>query len=112
MLVQTLQDTGLKLAEIQYYLKFHVKVSSPTTCETRSFWFAAVSLFQPHQCTVWYGSPVQVWSQVTFLDIVLIPVSYIKSRSAYASASVNFGRVIGQDNVLIVVPLVNDMHFV
>lgn len=113
VLVQTLQDNEIKLAEIQYYIKCYVKVSSPsTTTKSESFWFAAVALFQPHDCAVWYGSPVQVWSQVTSVDILLVPVSHIKCRSAYASASVNFGRVIGHDNVLIVVPLVNDIHYV
>lgn len=77
--------------------------------ETRSFWFAAVSIFQHHNCKVWFGKPVQV---CTFSDILFIPISHIKSRVAYASTTINFGRIIGQDHVLVVVPLVNDMHFV
>ena len=79
--------------------------------ETQSFWFATVSLVQSHNCKLWFGKPVEVWSCVTFSEHVFIPISHIKSRLAHTSTTINFGRIIGQDHVLVVVPLVNDMHF-
>ena len=108
--VRTLQGSQLSLGEIQYYFKFHVKVSSTSGVDMKSFWFAAVLLFEPHNCKVWFGTPVQVWSRVTLPDHLFIPLSYIKSRTAYVSTPIDFGRVIGMDNVLVVVPLLNDMH--
>ena len=86
-----------------------MKVNSSNGTESRSFWFAAVPLFLDHPCRVWFGSPTEVWSRVTSRDI--LPLSYILCRIAYASTSVNFGRVIGEDTVLVVVPLSNDMTF-
>lgn len=111
VVVNTITSSEPKVAEVQYYLQFHVKVNSSNGTETRSFWFAAVSLFLEHPCRVWFGSPTEVWSRVTSRDILLLPLSHILCRTAYVSTSVNFGRVIGEDTVLVVVPLSNDMTF-
>ena len=77
--------------------------------QTKTFWFAAVSFFEKHHCKVWFGTPTQVWSR-SISDTVFIPVSHIKSRTAHVFTNVYFGRVIGNDYVLVVVPLVNDMQ--
>ena len=54
---------------------------------------------------MWYGNPVEVWSTVTSQDIIFIPLTFIKSRTAHITSFVNFGRVIGEDKVLVAVPL-------
>ena len=113
VVVRTVQTTELKVAQIQYYFKLNVCVeSSAADSEIKSFWFAAISLLDSHSCKVWFGNPVQVWSQVTLPDILFIPISFIRSRTAYIATSVSFGRVIGSDRVLVVVPLTNDMKFI
>lgn len=61
VVVHTLQNTELKVAQIQYYFKFHVSVKLATgDFEMKSFWFAAISLYESHSCKVWFGNPVQV----------------------------------------------------
>lgn len=111
--VRTFESTESHLAEVQYYFRFHVQVASYTpgiSDETRSYWFAAVTLFQPHPCKVWFGSPTEVWSQVASFNLLLIPVEFIKSRTVHTSCTVNFGRHIGEQNVLVVVPIINDLY--
>ena len=62
VVVNTTTSSEPKVAEVQYYLQFHVKVNSSNGTETRSFWLAVVSLFLHHPCRVWFGSPTEVWS--------------------------------------------------
>ena len=87
-------------------------MTTDSCVSTKTFWFAAVSLFERHNCKVWFGQPTQVWSQVTSPDTIFIPVSHIKCHTAHVTTTVHFGAVIGDDCVLVVVPLVNDMHSV
>lgn len=92
-----------KLALIHHFLKVDIIFrESP-----RSIWFVAVNYFFEHQCRVWFGLPVEVWSTVTSQDITYIPLTCIKSRVAYSKQDVNFGRVIGTEKVLIVSPLLD-----
>ena len=70
-----------------------------------SFWFVAVKLYSGHLCKVWFGSPTEVWSAVTTPDMHFLPLTCIKSRVAYCKKTVDFGRVIGNDSVILAVPL-------
>ena len=54
VVVNTITSSEPKVAEVQCYLQFHVKVNSKNRTETRSCCFAAVSLFLPSlSCLVW-----------------------------------------------------------
>ena len=44
------------------------------------------------------------------MDMCYLPLSCIKSRVAYCSTTINFGRIAGQDSVYIVVPV--NYHYV
>ena len=92
------------LAEIQYFFQCDVCVGSDGAI---SFWFVAVSFYFDHQCRVWFGSPTEVWSAVASPDIFFLPLSCIRSRVAYCKKEVHFGHVIGNDSVIIAVPLVS-----
>ena len=66
-------------------------------------WVAAVSIYMAHNCKVWFGKPTQVWTTVTYPGYSFIPLTNIISR--VFTTTVNFGRLIGNDYVNIVVPL-------
>ena len=68
-------------------------------------WVAAVSWFDVHQCKVWFGFPTQVWSTSSFQELCFLPLQNIKCPVVYTKATVNFGRVIGDDVVFIVTPI-------
>ena len=110
VLVRTFSSTDHQLAEVLYYFKFYANVDSSSDMETKTYWFAAVSLFQAHACKVWFGNPIEVWSPFTTApDVHFIPLSFIKCRTAYIATTVNFGRCLGEQDVLVVAPLINDM---
>lgn len=90
-----------KLCEIQYYARCVVKYQRKTSF----IWLSAVSFFPEHQCNVWFGCPTEVWGGVTDMDINFVPVSSIQHRVAFAKSSVDFGQVIGTDNVVVASPL-------
>lgn len=90
------------LAEIQYYAQCAILEPGG---ETRVEWVVAVSFFFEHNCRVWYGYPAEVWSTATLPDIVFIPISNVISRIVYVESVVNFGRIAGEQKVLVVVPI-------
>ena len=95
-----------RLAKIQYYVKCSIAYDNTMinlTCH--SYLLAAISLFDEHQCKMWFGRPTEVWSGVTSSDVYFIPISYITKRVAYVKTSWKFGTVIGTDSVMIVTPL-------
>ena len=108
MVKRNATDSHLQLALIHHFLEVDIlhtcdePYSENSAC---SKWFASVSYYCEHQCRVWYGSSVEVWSTVTSQDIHFIPISWIKCHVAYSKQNVNFGRIIGIEKVLIVSPL-------
>lgn len=95
-------ETKIKLANIEFFFRCNVRVRSESVV---SFWFVAVKLYSDHLCKVWFGSPTEVWSAVTTPGMYFLPLTCIKCRVAYCKKTVNFGRVIGNDSVIIAVPL-------
>ena len=79
-----------RLAEVQFFCKCKVKCNG--IC--KDIWLAAVCFFPEHQCKMWLGRPSEVWA-----------LSEFHNRVAFTKGSVNFGRYIGTDNVVIVSPL-------
>ena len=95
-----------KLAVVHYYLKLDVLESKAASdlCKVKQnvcIWFAAVSFYIQHQCRVWFGSPIEVWSSTTASEIAFIPISCIKCRVAYSRRQVDFGKVLGTETVMI-----------
>ena len=105
--VQTLDaaNSMSELARIDHFAKCTCIVRATHKQEKYSLWLVALSFFDEHSCKVWFGYPTEVWPTVSSLDMCYIPLSYIRSRVAYCSTSINFGRIAGQDTVYIVVPV-------
>lgn len=72
---------------------------------THRHWLAKCSPYMPHRCVPWYGYPTQVWASVLVEDFEYYFLNQITSRVVYVRTNVNFGRVIGEDCVLIVTPV-------
>ena len=95
----------LHLAKIEHFVKLDVRDNSNAT--TICLWMACVQFFDEHQCKVWFGGSTQVWKRTTSPDMFYIPICDVKSRVAFCSISVNFGRVIGEEMVHVVSILSN-----
>ncbi len=102
---QTGETIGL--AEIQYFMEC---VAIPNNDHTQAvkLWIACVNWFQEHPCKVWYGNPVQVWTTVSTPGSFLVPVRSIKSRLVYVKCTRDFGTVLVNDTVYVVVPLMSN----
>ena len=68
--IYSLTDSEFRIAEVEYYFKVYVKVTTDSCVDTKTFWFASVSLFERYNCKVWFGNPTQVWSRLTTPDTV------------------------------------------
>ncbi len=91
------------LSRVHYFAKCACKLKKAN--KTEIFWFAAVSNFCSHQCRVWFGHLVEVWTRVWQPDMHFLPLSFIHSRVAYTTAHISFGQDIGSETVFIVVPV-------
>lgn len=89
------------LGEVCFFGEVHVKYG----CETKSQWIAAVRWYEEHPCKVWFGYPVQVWFPMQVPGYSLIPLSAITTRVVHSKMTVNFGRHIGSQAVIVAVPL-------
>lgn len=92
-----------KLFEILCFVQCTVKVVD--TSDVQKHWLVKCSPFMSHQCKPWYGYPTEVWSSVLEDDYKYFTLDRIQSRVVYTEANVNFGRVMGHDNVLVVIPI-------
>ena len=88
-------------------IEFFAKVDVITTDDNHqsSFWIAVVSFYYEHQCKVLFGHPTETWARSTLPDWFFIPISYIQSRVAYCEMEVDFGHIIGKENIVVVSPL-------
>ena len=64
-----------------------------------------VSLFISHPCKAWFGWPTEVWSDMHSSQEIYIPLQKISSLAVYTRAEVDFGRRIGKQRVLVVIPM-------
>ena len=82
-------------------------VEQPTNkCTRHTHWLANCTSYLEHPCQLWYGKPTEVWSNsLSSFDVNYFLISSITNRIVYVNAEVNFGRFMGTDNVLIVVPI-------
>lgn len=96
VLTQNHDEATQTLLEINYFAQCSIE-GSP-------FWIAAVTMYMEHPCRYHYGYPVQVWT-ITPSSVSFIPISAIKSRVVFAQSRVNFGNIIGEETVHVIVPL-------
>ena len=96
------------LIEINFFIKCIIFVTDQSTnkCTRRTHWLANCTSYLEHPCQLWYGKPTEVWSNsLSSFDVNYFLISSITNRIVYVNAEVNFGRFMGTDNVLIVVPI-------
>lgn len=95
------------LVEINYFVQCTVLVTNPLNnqCSRHSHWLAHCSSYMEHQCKAWYGYPTQVWSIGFRTGFNYFLLNDVTSRVVYVRTKVNFGRIIGEDSVLVVVPI-------
>ena len=74
-------ESGTQLADIVYFVECICRIDGST--ELSRMWFAYVNWLLEHQCKLWYGNPVQVWTTVQSPSSFFIPVKNIKSRLVY-----------------------------
>ena len=55
-----------------------------------------------HACKNWYGFSTEVWAATLENDFDFFPLEEIQYRVVFVKTTVNFGRYIGEDSVLIV----------
>ena len=96
-----------KLVEINHFLLCTVLGTESSTDHSFSHqhWLACCSKFTEHVCKPWYGYPTEVWGATTESDCFYSLVSSITHRVVYVKATVNFGHIIGDDAVLVVIPI-------
>ena len=66
-----------------------------------TLWVACASFYDEHDYKSWFGGPTQVWTRSIF-DVQYICLSSIKCEVAICETEVNFGGVIGKQNVYVV----------
>ena len=94
-------NLGTHLAKIEFFAKVDIQQrAGPVSC-----WIAAVSFYFQHEYKVWFGYPTEVWALSTMSDVFFIPIEHIICRVAYAKMEVDFGRLIGKQEVMVVSPL-------
>jgi len=96
---------GPKLARIDHFAKCTCVVKTIHKQTLKSLWFMALSFFHEHNCKAWFGYPTEVWTTVTSMDMLYIPLTNIQSQVAYCSTSIDFSPAVGSDTVFIVVPV-------
>lgn len=93
------------LAEIQFFANINYTLATNST--TERIWVAAIQYFIPHPCKGWFCHPAEVWCKETSPGLFFIPLKHIKTRVVYTVSPVDFGRVIGVQTVMTIVPIVN-----
>lgn len=96
-------EETLSLAQVEFFAECSVVVSSSNN-QLHTECLAAVSWFEPHLFRVWFVNPTEVWCS-TQTSFEYLPVRNIKHHAIYIKASVDFGRQVGTDTVLVVSPL-------
>ena len=76
LLVNT-KNNQTQLVQVNCFLQC---VVLQTNIPPQPLWLAAISNFESHPCSVWFGHPVQVWSCVVINEEHFLPISLIASR--------------------------------
>ena len=94
-----------KLFEIIRFVKCYVLIKEEHHTETVEMWLVKSSPYMEHPCQSWFGYPTQVWASTLENDYQFYMIEEITDRVVHATTKINFGRPVGEDNVLIVSPL-------
>lgn len=100
-----LDGSSSKLAEIEEFIECIVSSSSPES-EGDRVYLVGIYWFIQHECKVWFGHPVQVWSDMHTSSIAYIPLCNISSPAVYTHSDVDFGRAIGCHRVIVAIPCI------
>lgn len=92
---------SMNLAEVQYFAS--CTIVSAGDGHKQIMWVASVRWYMEHQCRVWFGQPAQVWSGACYPGNFFIPITNVVSRVVYVHHLVNFGRVIGEEKIYVIV---------
>ena len=94
----------LHLARIEYFCDMNLICfqNRPESARLHIIteWIAYVTFYDQHDCKVWFGGPTQVWAK-SLSSSKYIRLSSIKNRVAYCETDIDFGRVIGEQKVLV-----------
>ena len=102
------QNSYAHLTKIEWFAKVHLSFVPSTSQDcVSSIWIACVRFYDVHNCRVWFGGPTEVWCKSSTTGRHYILLSSIECRVAYSEATVNFGRLIEDQSVLIVSKLMN-----
>ena len=96
----------LFLAKIESFAKMNFQDKKLEGSEVTTLWVACASFYDEHDYKSWFGGPTQVWTRSIF-DVQYICLSSIKCEVAICETEVNFGGVIGKQNVYVVSLLSN-----
>ena len=95
-----------KLIEISSFVQCKAKITDAFgVCCDESFWFLSGSSYLNHSCKLWFGYPTEVWTTVLNDDMTYYFINEISSRVIFVETLYDFGRIIGEDKVLIVTPV-------
>ena len=102
---------GTKLFEILGFVQCNAKITNAAgVCSDKSFWLLSGSSYIEHPCRLWFGNPTEVWTTVLKDETEFFFVTEITSRVVYVETMYQFGRVIGEDRVLIITPIPLYLH--
>ena len=97
---------GRSLVEIISFIKCTVIVTDPSNqCSTHHHWVTHSLSYAEHPCQSWYGFPTEVWANRLNSGFNYSLLEDITSRVVFVKEKINFGRFIGEDSVVVVVPI-------
>ena len=93
-----------KLIEITSFMNCTVIVKSaenPSNCHTNTHWLLTGQSYMEHPCRKWYGGPTEVWASATNSNVEHYLVQDITHRTVSTVTKASFGRIIGEDTVVV-----------
>ena len=97
---------GDTLYEIDSFIQVTVMVTSDSdSIATEKQWLVRCFMYSDHQCKPWFGYPTQVWSATLNRGFHYFLLTQIDGRAVVVESKVNFGSIIGEDNVIAAVPV-------
>lgn len=93
------------LYELDCFIKVTVIVTNATV-HTEKHWLVRCLKYVAHNCRPWFGYPSQVWGATYETDCYYyFLLNQIDARAVFVQSTINFGRVIGEQCVLVAVPI-------
>jgi hypothetical protein len=97
---------GDTLYEIDSFINITAMVMDDSnTVKTEKYWLVRCFSHAHHQCRPWFGYPTQVWSTALSQEFSYFLLTQIDTRVVFVQSKVKFGNVIGENNVIVAVPI-------